>query len=234
MALTNLQKEELLNFCKDMRVTDVRDGMDWCGYHHYGSMSPQMRPLWRTRTMGFANTARYIPYDRPVPPKYHDEYTDWVNWYYGNICIYPFMKEIQPYDFCVIDMSGLDVGLMGSCNTMEGMRVGCVGYIADGGVRDTDEVIKQNVPFWSMMVSQPMDQGRIQYESHNTRINCGGVCVNPGDFVVADGDGVIVVPQDMVFDVAKFANQEMRNDKKARRQLYVDLKLPLDESVDVE
>lgn len=61
------QKEEILNLYDKMRVTDVRDGMDWMGYHHYGSMGPTMRPLWPTKAMGFAKTARYIPYDRPVP-----------------------------------------------------------------------------------------------------------------------------------------------------------------------
>lgn len=231
MEWTSVQREEILNLCKNLRVADVRDGMDWMGYHHYGSMSHKMRPLWRTRAMGFAKTARYIPYDRPRPNVTGDEYTEWSNWYYGNVCIYPWMQELQKYDFPVIDMSNLRVGLMGSNNTMEGLLAGAVGYIAYGGVRDTDEVILQKIPFWSTKVAQPMDQARIQYESHNTKINCDGVCVSPGDFVVADGDGVVVVPADLIHDVARWASREMNADRTARRKLYGALGLPLDETV---
>ena len=234
MAFTVQQKEEILNICKDMRVTDVRDGMDWMGYHGYGSMSKAMRPLWRTRAMGFAKTARYLPYDKPVPQgKIGDDYTAWSNWYYGNVCIYPWMKEIEKYDFPVLDQSGIHVGLMGSENTMRGLIAGAVGYICHGGIRDTDEVILQKVPAWSLSIAQTMDQARIQYESHGARINCDGVCVCQGDFVVADGDGVIVVPQDIILDVAKYATREMSNDKKTRRKLYLTLGLPLDHTVDV-
>ena len=42
-------------------VTDVRDGMDWMGYHHYGSMSEKNASPWPTKAMGFAKTSRYIP-----------------------------------------------------------------------------------------------------------------------------------------------------------------------------
>ncbi|MCL2030214.1 MAG: hypothetical protein FWG93_01580 [Oscillospiraceae bacterium] len=98
-------------------------------------------------------------------------------------------------------------------------------------MRDTDEIILQKIPFWSTQVAQPMDQARIQYESHNTKINCDGVCVTTGDLVVADGDGVVVVPADLIFDVAKWAAREMNADRAARRKLYIELGLPLDDTV---
>lgn len=232
MQLTKTQKEEVMNLYSKLRVTDTRDGLDWMGYHHYGSMSPDMRPLWRVRAAGFAKTARYIPYDKPAPKATGDEYTEWSNWYYGNVCIYPWIQELEPFDFPVVDMSNLTVGLMGSNNTMEGVRDGAVGYVAYGGVRDTDEIILQKIPFWSTKIAQPMDQARIQYESHNTKINCDGVCVCPGDLVVADGDGVVVVPGELIFDVAKWASRESTADRAARRKLYTELGLPPDDSVE--
>ncbi|MCL1807218.1 MAG: RraA family protein [Oscillospiraceae bacterium] len=231
MQWTPSQREEIMNLWQKLRVADTRDGLDWMGYHHYGSMSPRMRPLWRTRAVGFAKTARYIPYDKPRPDVTGQAYTEWSNWYYGHICVYPWLMEIEQYDFPVIDMSNINVGLMGSNNTMEGVRAGAVGYVTFGGVRDTDEIILQKIPFWSTMVSQPMDQGRIQYESHNGKINCDGVCVSPGDLVVADGDGVVVVPSELITDVAKWAARENAGDREARRKLYADLGLPPDESV---
>ena len=231
MDWSTTRREEILSLYQNLRVTDTRDGLDWMGYHHYGSMSTDMRPLWRTRAIGFAKTARYIPYDKPRPGVTGDAYTEWSNWYYGNVCIYPWIAELQQYDFPVIDMSNFAVGLMGSNNTMEGVRAGAVGYVAFGGVRDTDEIILQKIPFWSTKIAQPMDQARIQYESHNTKINCDGVCVTNGDLVVADGDGVVVVPTELVYDVAKWAAREMNADRAARRKLYVELGLPPDETI---
>jgi regulator of RNase E activity RraA len=226
------EREDILNLYANLRVADARDGLDWMGFHHYGSMSVRMRPLWRTRAVGFARTARYIPYDRPCPNATGDAYTEWSGWYYGNVCTYPWMAEIEKYDFPVIDMSDITVGLMGSNNTLEGVRAGAVGYVAFGGVRDTDEVILQKIPFWSTKVAQTMDQARIQYESHNVKINCDGVCVSPGDLVVADGDGVVVVPRDMIYDVAKYAAREMNADRAARRRLYDELGLARDATVE--
>jgi regulator of RNase E activity RraA len=76
-----------------------------------------------------------------------------------------------------------------------------------------------------------MDQARIQYESHNVKINCDGVCVSPGDLVVADGDGVVVVPSELIYDAAKWASREMTSDRASRRKMYMELGLPLDETV---
>ena len=60
----------------------------------------------------------------------------------------------------------------------------------------------------------------------------GGVAIYPGDVVVGDGDGVIVVPRKIAKDVAKYAWQEASADKKSRKQLYVDLDMKLDETVE--
>ena len=52
----NMQEEnrKLLELYAPLRVADVRDGMDWMGYHHYGTLASDIRPLWRTRASGIA------------------------------------------------------------------------------------------------------------------------------------------------------------------------------------
>jgi 4-hydroxy-4-methyl-2-oxoglutarate aldolase len=225
------EREELLELYADLRVADVRDGMDWNMMHHYGSMWPAIRPLWRTRAIGIARTARYLPYEGAIPHMTPEEYTEWSSWYYGNVCTYPWMKAIEPGDFIVIDQSGIDVGLMGSNNSLAGIRNGAAGYVTNGGVRDTDEVILEKIPFWSKFVSQTMVQGRIRYDAMDVPVHVGGLLVHPGDIVVADGDGVIVVPRDLARDVAKYAHQELSNDKVGRRRLYEALGMELDDTV---
>jgi 4-hydroxy-4-methyl-2-oxoglutarate aldolase len=225
-------REALLALYDGLRVADVRDGMDWMMRHHRGSMSPDVRPLFRTRAAGIAKTARYVPYTDPVPEMPPEEYTEWVAWYYREVCPYPWIDDLEDGDFCVIDQSGVDAGLMGSNNSLVGFGKGARGYVTNGGVRDTDELIIQRVPFWSRFISQSMVQGRLQFDAAGVPVVVNGVLVHPGDVVVADGDGVIVVPQDIGFDVARYARQELDHDKIERKRTYQALGMELDHTVD--
>jgi len=234
--MTNVTQEvtnaELLELYKDLRVCDVRDGMDWVGLHGYGTVDHKIRPLFRTRAVGIARTARYLPFEGPMTRKTGDEYTEWVKWYYGNVCTDPWGQEIEEGDFICLDVCGIDVGLIGSNNSLDHKKRGARGYLTNGGgIRDTDEVILQEIPVWSEFVSQGMDQGRIRYYEKNIPIAIGGVAIYPGDVVVADGDGVIVVPRKHAVDVAKYAHQELKGDKAGRKRLYEALGWDLDETV---
>ena len=230
-----MNKLEILEMFKDFRVTDVRDGMDWCGYHHYGTVHHSIKPLWRTKAIGFARTARYLPYEGPVPMVMGDEYTQWSNWYYGNVCTDKWSHDIEPGDFICLDICGIDVGLLGSNNTLNCTNKGAVGFLLNGGgIRDTDEVIMQGIPVWTKHVSQPMDQARIRYYEKNIPIAIGGVAVYPDDLIVADGDGVVVVPNKIIMDVYKYAYQEMKGDKIGRRSLYISGGRELDDTVQID
>ncbi|HUU69954.1 MAG TPA: RraA family protein [Planctomycetota bacterium] len=225
------ETNDLLNAFSTVRVADVRDGMDTMMLHHAGSMWPSIRPLFRTRAVGIARTVRYLPYDGVIPSMNPDEYWEWVGTYYRDVCPYPWMDEIEPGDFIVIDASGVNAGLMGSCNTLEGVKRGAAGYVSNGGVRDTDEIILQEVPFWSQMISQSMAHGRLRYDTRNVPVSVGGVTVHPGDVVVADGDGVVVVPRALALNVAEYANAEHRRDMENRRRFYDELGRKPDDTV---
>jgi len=227
------ENQKLIQLFTPCRVTDVRDGMDWMGYHHYGTVDHHIRPLFPAHAVGIARTARYLPYEGPAPLERGDAYTKWAGWYYGNVCTDPWMHDIEPGDFIALDIAGLDVGLLGSNNTLSALHKGAVGFLTNGGgIRDTDEVIMQKqMPVWSKQISQGMDQARIRYYEKDIPIAIGGVAVYPGDVIVADGDGVIVVPRKAAFDVAKYAWQEMNGDKAGRQNLYKMLNWELDDTV---
>jgi len=225
------ERKEILEKYASLRVADVSDGMDWCMLHDVGCMSSEIKPLFRTRICGIAKTVRYVPTNRKIPTMSPSEYDKFVEDWYKNICPYPFREAIEEGDVIVIDASGLDVGLIGSQNVLEFITKGARGIIIDGGCRDTDEVILQKCPVWCRYISKTMVQGRLEFESMNKPINCGGVKVTPGDVIVADGDGVIVVPRDRALEVAKYAAREHEKDKKVRRQLYKKAGIPLDDTV---
>ncbi len=225
------KRKEILDVFEDLRVADVRDGMDTLLLHNYGSMDPNIRPIFRTRAFGIAKTVRYLPYEGEIPHIEPKDYMKWARKYYRRICSYKWMTSIQQGDFIVIDASGVDSGLMGSENSLIGIRLGARGYVSNGGVRDTDEILLQKVPFWSAIISQSMVQGRLQYDCCDIPVSVGGVIVNPDDIIVADGDGVIVVPQKVALKVAYYAHEEHGRDKTSRRAIYKGLGMAPDETV---
>jgi regulator of RNase E activity RraA len=161
-----------------------------------------------------------------------EEYTKWSAMYYREICTDKWSEDIQTGDFICLDICGLDVGLLGSNNTLAGVKKGAVGFLTNGGgIRDTDECILQKINVWSKHVSQPMDQARIRYIEKDCPVGIGGVAIWPGDLIIADGDGVIVVPRKMTEDVARYAWQEASADKVSRKKMYVDLGMKLDHTV---
>lgn len=218
---TETNRDALLKAYEGLRVCDVRDGMDAMGYHFFGTMAEELRPLFRTTAFGIAKTLRYLPYrggmDYRDPRHYRDQFTPY---YYESVCPYPWTKTIRDGDFVVVDQSGLRVGLIGSENSLACFNAGMRGLVTNGGIRDTDEVILQKIPCWSASIAQTMVQARLAFDSMDAPIAVGGVQVRSGDMVVADGDGIIVVPQEIALDVARFAHEEHESDKKNRKQHY--------------
>jgi len=227
-----MDKNKILSLYKDIRVADVRDALDALGYHFQCSMNQNIRPLFRTRIYGIAHTVRYLPFRGKIPSLTPLEYRKrWTGEYYKDICPYPWVENIEKGDVIVIDQSCVDAGLMGSENTLSCFKKGAVGFVSNGGVRDTDEIILQKIPFWCQSISQKMVQGRLQFDAENVPIACGGVTVYPKDLIVADGDGVIVVPVEIAEEVAKWAKEEHEQDKINRRKHYEDLGWEKDHTV---
>ncbi|MDH4298923.1 MAG: RraA family protein, partial [Cyclobacteriaceae bacterium] len=103
-----------------------------------------------------------------------------------------------------------------------------------GGVRDTDEIIKQRNPVYMDLSKRGrgIRPGRNEIESVQKPVVVGGVLVNPGDVIVADGDGVIVVPREQAEIVAGFAHEILKKDKAARKNLFIQLGIKSDFTVE--
>jgi len=231
--------EQILKLFKDLRVADVSDGMDKVGLTNTGLMSPEIHALWKDtvhykhRFIGIAVTVRYVPTNKPPAPAMETGPFDrWVGQWYNQLSSEPFVPLIRKGTALVIDDApDSDVGSIGSNNIM-GWRVrGCVGVITNATARDTDEIITEKVPLYFRKPGRGIRLGRNEIESVNRPIVCGGVLVEPGDVIVADGDGVIVVPRAHAREVAEYAQKIIEGDKAGRRNLYKKLGLPPDDSV---
>lgn len=234
MALDNTRKKEVLETVKHLRVTDIRDGLDWVGLHHFGTVSPEIRPLWRTKAAGFALTARHLPTRQQVPTMSPEDYTKWAyEYWYGQVFDNDMPEHIDDTTFLVVDTCNTPTPAVGSMDSMIWAALGARGVLTNGGTRDSDETLEQKaIPIWSRWIVQPMYQGRVEWGGLNMPVEIGGQRVNPDDLIVADGDGAIVVPEDVIVDVLKYAIQESENDKIARGHLFDALGIPRSESIE--
>lgn len=219
----------VLKAFEGLRVADVSDGMDYIGLVNTGLMDPEIHPLWKDaqhyahRFVGIAVTVRYVPTQKAAAPGglSYEEYRAWEGKWYNELSSEPFAELIRPGTAVIIDEApDADVGSIGSYNIMAWQLAGAVGVVTDATSRDTDEIITQKVPLYFRKPGRGIRPGRNEVESVNRPVVVGGVLVNPGDVIVADGDGVIVVPRTQALTVAKFAHKIIEADKEGRRSLY--------------
>lgn len=127
----------------------------------------------------------------------------------------------KPGDVIVVDAGGetetsVCGGLMGGLAKNRGIRA----MIVDGAGRDVDELEDIGWPIWTRAVTprgtHTMFSGRKEELSINVPITCGGVTVNPGDFVVADTIGVTVIPLALAEEVLAKAQEQAEREQKTR------------------
>ena len=222
------KREEILELYKGLRVTDINDGLDAVGLQNVCVMDRAIRPLWRDIenlthiTIGFAFTIRYLPANEAIHAVSIEDYLEKKSHWYDNLAPNSgWIPKLKKYDLIAMDCdTNTDVGFIGSENSINWMNHGAVGIVTNGGCRDTDEVIRQHLPVYSKYVARGIRPGRIFLDGIGMNINVGGVLVRPGDLIAADGDGVVVVPIEKVYDVAKVARMIADEDKAKRRSHY--------------
>ena len=236
---SDAEDQKLLAAFEGLRVADVTDGVDAVGLQNVGLMDPEVRPVWkdpktfRHRFVGIAVTARYVPTQRPAAGRRPvQEYDDWAGDWYDKLSPETFDQALRKGSALVIDdAERADVGSIGSYNILAWKLRGMVGVVTDATARDLDEIETEGVPLYFRRPGRGIRPGRNELESVNRPIVCGGVLVMPGDVVVADGDGVVVVPRAHAEDVARYAHKIIEADKAGRRDLYEKAGLPPDPSV---
>jgi len=148
-----------------------------------GWMNPDMKPIQEGKVVGRAATALMRPVLRNDPRKYTNHLLE-------------ILDQAEPGNVLVYVMQdGLDIAAMGNLMATTAKARGLEAAVIDGAVRDITEIRQIGFPVWSRRVSPATSVGRMISVDKQIPVQCGGILVSPGDYIVADADGVVVVPQ---------------------------------------
>lgn len=122
-------------------------------------------------------------------------------------------------DVIVIDNGGQPVSTWGGMASYAARLQGIAGLVIDGACRDREEIVEFGFPTFSRHVVPTPGKTRIRVEAIGATIVCGGVRVRPGDVIVADGSGVVVIPAEDAAEVADQATRFAADDRKAMQEM---------------
>ncbi|MEM1207656.1 MAG: RraA family protein [Planctomycetota bacterium] len=123
------------------------------------------------------------------------------------------LDRVRPHHVCVWNANGERVAShWGGVMTRASMKRGCRGAIIDGGIRDTRDILDQRFPVWYRYRTSTGALSHTKIDAYQVPIVVEGVIVKPGDIVMADLDGALVIPRKIAVAVLERAEQIERNE----------------------
>ena len=198
---------EVIRAFRCITTASVADAL-W-GLGVAGHMCHEIKPFMKVKIVGPAVTVYEELTTERVPPSHALELID----------------HSVPGSVIVIGIDGFrDVAVWGGLMTAGAVVNGMEGAVLDGGVRDVEEIERDfGFPVFARSICPATTVGRFKTVAANEPVNVGGVIVNPGDLIVGDRDGVVVVPAGLVEAVLKEA-QDIEDREREQTRLIRETK----------
>jgi regulator of RNase E activity RraA len=198
---------ELCEFAeKNLYTAVVSDSMDQLGYRHQ-AMREYLRPLYPScKVAGWARTISCSDMYHIPPDPYAIEIEAVDSLLPGEVAVVGTQKSVRNAPWGE---------LLSTASKARGAR----GAIVDGLVRDVQKIEELGFPVFATGIKPVDSVGRGCVTAYNVPVDCGEVIVNPGDFVFADFDGVVVVPKAVVKEVIEMAADKVRRENSSRAEL---------------
>jgi regulator of RNase E activity RraA len=189
---------------KKLYTPVVADVLDKLGFRRQ-TLRPDIRPLFpQAKAAGFALTVHTVPARETAPAApYAGELTA--------------VDALQKDDVMVV--STCDWSFWGELLSTAARYRGCSGVVIDGHTRDTQAIMAMGFPVFCRGIHPADSLGRLDVAGHNVPISCSGVLVQPGDLVLADHDGVVVVPHAAAEETLKLAEEKVSGENLVRKAL---------------
>jgi 4-hydroxy-4-methyl-2-oxoglutarate aldolase len=136
-----------------------------------------------------------------------------------NLMIHAAIEVCRPGDVLVVTTTSESTdGMFGELLAVSARAHGVAGLLIDAGVRDVADLTTMEFPVWSKAVSA---QGTVKATagSVNVPVVCAGAAIDPGDVIVADVDGVVVVKRAEAAEAARLGNERLAKEEKSRERL---------------
>lgn len=182
----------------------VADVLDKLGFRNQ-CLAPRVRPLWpEASCAGFALTVQTVPARDAVPERP----------YAGELAA---VDSLQNGDVLVVSESACS--FWGELLSTAARYRGCRGAILDGPTRDSRAIRAMGFPVFHVGFHPADSMGRLDVVAHNVPVACAGVLVYPGDLVLGDHDGVVVVPRAAAADALRLAEEKVSGENRVRDAL---------------
>jgi regulator of RNase E activity RraA len=195
---------ELLQRCRDIGTSTWSDALDHCGIS--GVVRGLAQRSGRGRFAGFAVTAR-------------ERAGTFGSFARAEFGVGKMIAAVGPAGVLMADVGGADVSTFGGLAALATARRGAAAVVIDGGCRDVEEIRASGLWLASRTVTPTTGKTRLKLEALGEPVTIGGISVKPGDLVVGDDTGIVVIPRSELERVLAAAEAMLATDAAVEQAL---------------